>query len=285
MDSNASGLHAFVEGHDDCVFYVGFLDARIAAATDLFMYECGKKDEVYRAFDLVAKDPRDAETLFFVDKDLSDLLGETYRASPEIFVTTWYSVENYLVTRDLLKRAIRDLIRINGIVVDTDSILDHFENQLERFHGMMRVPTAWALYHLEAGRRPIINNINLSYLLTFNEDGELVKQSVGRARRRLAYLDRTCDVSTPTGSSPRIREISRTLEALPSKQWLRGKFEAWFFIKYLEMAVKNLRTVAREAGGNATMRTAIHEANFVEVLAPRLNEPDDLCEFLNHHIP
>ena len=97
-------------------------------------------------------------------------------------------------------------------------------------------------------------------------------------------MDKVCGVTTPKGSWAEVSVFASRLKELPPKSWLRGKFEAWFLIKYLGMVLTTLRVIARESGGDAVMRTSVHSANFVEVLAPRIAEPESLGTFLSGHL-
>jgi hypothetical protein len=77
-------------------------------------YVCGNKDEVYSVFSFVAKHPGFDQSLFFADKDLSDLLEEGRPSHARFFITSCYSIENYLVRQDVLARFSRDFIQCRG---------------------------------------------------------------------------------------------------------------------------------------------------------------------------
>jgi hypothetical protein len=69
-------VHAFFEGHDDEVFYRRFLEQYVAAGSRLYGYRCDGKQRVYEAFSqITARYPAIRSVLFFVDKDLDDILG------------------------------------------------------------------------------------------------------------------------------------------------------------------------------------------------------------------
>src|SRR5436190_16129256 len=94
-------LHMFVEGDGDAAFYRNFVFQYYKDADSLYVYDCGGKDSVYAVRkSIYSRDnqPEWADSmtlLFFVDKDLSDILQKHYNQETNIFVTDFYSVENY----------------------------------------------------------------------------------------------------------------------------------------------------------------------------------------------
>jgi hypothetical protein len=100
--SSPDGVHVFFEGDADFSFYTGFLHRFIPSSKRLFPYRCGSKANVYDTHSKVMSAPPKGIVLFFVDKDFSDILNENYPAADNIYVTDYYSVENYVVTEDML---------------------------------------------------------------------------------------------------------------------------------------------------------------------------------------
>src|SRR6478672_1634606 len=92
--SSSSSLHAFFEGHGDQSFYIGFLHRFISDPKYLYTYKCGKKLNVYETYAKVVSASPQGIVLFFVDKDFSDILRESYPRSENIYVTDHYSIEN-----------------------------------------------------------------------------------------------------------------------------------------------------------------------------------------------
>src|SRR5437868_13607169 len=81
------GVHAFVEGHDDVSFYTNFIHNSVFDPDDVYpLYMCGDKDGVYKAHSLVMNSKPVGTTLFFVDKDLSDILNEEWTQALNIYV-------------------------------------------------------------------------------------------------------------------------------------------------------------------------------------------------------
>src|SRR6185437_11023641 len=139
-------LHAFFEGHEDCVFFRFFLRRIEDRGWRLYTYRCEGKSKVYEAFEnIIRRMPNVSHALFFVDKDLDDILGTPWATDPRIYVTDVYSIENYLVTAAVLQSFVRDCVRSNFVGFDIDVIGTEFDAQLAKFHRKMLPVMAWIL--------------------------------------------------------------------------------------------------------------------------------------------
>src|SRR5438093_13753779 len=97
------GVHVFVEGHDDISFYINFIHNSVVDPNDVYPpYMCGDKEGVYKAYSLIMNSNPLGTTLFFVEKDSSDILNEEWTQAPNIYVTDFYSIESYLVSSNML---------------------------------------------------------------------------------------------------------------------------------------------------------------------------------------
>src|SRR5690349_18681648 len=94
-DPRQRRLHAFFEGHDDSIFFGRFLTWFEQQGLRVMPYRCEGKRRVYEAFDqITGRIPDIRNVLFFVDKDVDDILGIPWTTDPRIFVTDVYSIEN-----------------------------------------------------------------------------------------------------------------------------------------------------------------------------------------------
>src|SRR5216683_627388 len=87
-------VHAFFEGQDDVSFYTNFLHRFTSNSKGIHPYRCGNKRGVYEAHGKVHQMRRRERVVFFVDKDLSDILNEDWEGSQDIYVTDSSSIEN-----------------------------------------------------------------------------------------------------------------------------------------------------------------------------------------------
>jgi hypothetical protein len=69
------------------------------------------------------------------------------------------------------------------------------------------------------------------------------------------------------------------LSAIQTKRYIRGKFELWFFVAFLTKALEILRASYALDGRNLPGVMELSEAHAIELLAPRLDEPNSLRKF------
>lgn len=281
-DPKQRRVHMFCEDHDDEVFYRRFLNAYVSPEYRLIPYPCGGKARVYEAFTQITQRlPNSRDVLFFVDKDLDDILGVPWPTDPRIFVTDVYSIENYFVTKDVLDRLYRDLIRLRGVNFAIQPVLDRFEKQLARFHSLALPLMAWIVTVRRKGLKPVLSDVNIGELFSLSEGCHVRVKPC----ERVEYLTRVSGVVGTAGISRRVLATCRELKRIPSKRVMRGKFEAWFFVRFWKNLVDELRKLAKEAGGSLGVAVAVEQSSFVAVLLPHLTIPRPLELFLGQHFP
>src|SRR5258705_1209658 len=68
-------VHAFFEGHDDAAFFAPRIEQLLPEGARLYRYRCDGKARVIEAFEEITRRvPGVKSVLFFVDKDLDDVL-------------------------------------------------------------------------------------------------------------------------------------------------------------------------------------------------------------------
>ena len=219
-DPNRPRVHIFLEGHDDVVFYKSILEKYLEGKRPVYAYRCDGKQHVYDAFgQITAKLPHSRQILFFVDKDIDDILGQPWPTDPRIFVTDVYSIENYLVSRDAVSRFIDNFIQFRNVAFQRDAVLDQFDQQLSKFHRLVTPLMAWIIYSRRQGQKPNLSNISLSELFALSEECSIKV----RPGERAEYLTRVTAVTFPLRVSSRMLQIVNELKRLPPKRFIRGK--------------------------------------------------------------
>ena len=280
-DPSKKRIHAFVEGYEDLVFYRFYLQSLARREYRVFTYRCGNKQAVYNTFQkLTASSPAPAHVLFFVDKDLSDVLEEQWPVDDRVYVTDVYSIENYFVTREVFSRLCTDLIRLRNVDFDFDLVFEHFEQQLTRFYRLVLPTMAWIVCARRFGLRPNLNNIDLDKLFGLSEDC-----SIGSAGGRAAYLATVTGVQVPEGMWRAVRSTIRMLGDRAAKEVVRGKFEVWFMIAFFQALLSKLGVIAGEVGGGISLKVNINGRNAIEMLVGRIPAPQSLHNFVARHYP
>src|SRR5258708_5379456 len=185
-------LHAFLEGRDDPSFYFSFLLRVVSDSKKIHMYKCNSKNGVYEAYSKVMRlVQKSSFVLFFVDKDHSDLIGEVHANALNIYVTDFYSIENYIVSEEMLHRVWEDFFNSINLSIEYDAVASKFRSELERFYRLILPLSAWIVFNRRRGLRPNVNNVKLNQLYSFNKD--LTLDSVSMTDL-LAHLEQVCGI-------------------------------------------------------------------------------------------
>ena len=93
-----------------------------------------------------------------------------------------------------------------------------------------------------------------------------------------------CRVKTPDDFHLEKDKLILSLKTELPKVFVRGKFELWFFVTFLNNLVPYIE---KEFFGSKKIRinTCVTESNAVEILGPRLQGISSLEEFLQKNIP
>jgi hypothetical protein len=277
-----NGIHSFFEGQEDCSFYSGFLLRFISDQKYFHIYKCGSKNGVYETHGKITHLGKpQIITLFFVDKDFSDILDENYEKSENIFVTDYYSIENYLVDEQMLRRIWDELFHLRNIALSFETIVERFRQELKRFYDLFLPITAWIIHSRRNQNRPNVNNVKLAQICSLDDDLTL---QCAEFDESMKAMERMCGVETSADFSMMISTIITDLISLEPKKYIRGKFELWFFVKFIEKIEEVLRKSILDRGGSLRVSTKIGESNAVEILGPRARIPSSLETFLRNNL-
>jgi hypothetical protein len=279
-DPNSERVFAFVEGEADEVFYRAQIQKYVADQRQIFLYNCDGKKNVCNAYeDIITRYPACQRVLFFLDKDVDDIVGSQWPSDPRIFTTEFYSIENYIVNKETLQRYFKDFIKIRRVDIDLDAVLVNFDDGLKRFHRLMLPVMAWIVVAKRSGARITLHDLNPGEILGVSGDATFRKSQC----RAMAYLCRVCQTHQDVAFWKLIRRTSRELARLPAKSYIRGKFEAWWFIEFGQRVLEGIKHVVEEAGGSVKVSAQLHAGTFIQILAGGITTPPALDKFLSFH--
>ncbi|MDQ2180244.1 DUF4435 domain-containing protein [Marinifilum sp. D714] len=270
-----NSIHVFLEGKDDPSFYSNYIERNKRKGQRIYFYNSKNKAGVYYNHSKINWSVYKKERiLFFVDKDFSDILNEEYASDQNIFVTRFYSIENYLVSRTLFSRCLREIFGINDDKVIA-RISKEFVKSLAEFHKAIEPLTSVLLYYRKNNIPVNLNNIDFNQIFNVNiGDKVTVKSNIQQ------YLVKCTGVK----SFPKYTEFKECLSLIKpvgnTKLYVRGKCELWFMIKYLNLlpAIMN-QDIAK---GEPKIKSCLNITpnNAVQIIAPRLRIPMELKKFL-----
>jgi hypothetical protein len=278
-------LHLFIEGNDDPSFYTNFISNITNDEYQIHFYNSKNKNGVYSNHDKINWTTYNKnKVLFFVDKDYSDILNLTYKSDENIFVTKYYSIENYLINNDMIKRILIELLHITEPTGIKETI-KHFEEQYEIFCERMMIVSSWIIYHRIKNSNLPLGDINLSHLFTFCESFTLQKNNKPQGKKLIEYLNTKTKNSNQNKCWKDIRQIYNDIKTINDhKIHLRGKFEIWFLSAYINNYVAYRNTGRKKGEPKIKMNINLSHSNAIEILGCRLPIPIDLEAFLVNNL-
>lgn len=90
-------------------------------------------------------------------------------------------------------------------------------------------------------------------------------------------------VSAPSPSWRTMRSTCEELLRMEPKTYIRGKFEAWWFIEFGRRILESLQRVVSEGGGSMRIHTQLQTNTFIQLLAAGIETPGRLDVFLTFH--
>lgn len=279
-------IHCFVEGDDDPSFYRNFVQQYAGNDKTLVFYKCGGKSEVYsireKIFSTRENRTKQHITLFFVDKDLSDILEEEYPEHEDIYVTDLYSIENYLISSEMLRVTLDDVFNFYEKPFDQfDAIIDQFEQQLEEFHRLMHQITRWVIYCKLEGEEQGLSNVRPENLFVII-DGPRVELNGISENELFDHLEQLTSITAPDNFDEVSRPIQERLAERNPKEFIRGKDEYWFFVEFIHRVQEHLKDYLAEQFSYHDKWLDLRA--FVKFFGPRLSSPpDSLREYLEVH--
>jgi hypothetical protein len=282
---NDKSLHLFIEGNDDPSFYTNFITNITNNEYKIHFYNSKNKDGVYSNHDKINWSVFNKnKVLFFVDKDYSDILNLSYNNDENIFVTKYYSIENYLINDDMVKRILIELLHITEPSALAKTI-SHFKTQHESFCEKMMIITSWIIYHRVHNSNLSLSKINLSHVFSFCENLTLQKNTKPLGKKLIEYLNEKTNNSKQNKCWNEIRLIYSDLKTINEhKTHLRGKFEIWFLSAYVNNYVTSLNVNRKKGEPKVKMNINLSHTNAIEILGCRLSIPLDLKTFIEGNI-
>lgn len=276
-NTNDNAIHIFFEGKDDPSFYSNYIERYKKKNQRLYYYRAKNKKGVYENYEKIEWcNYQKNRVLFLVDKDFREILNQTYPTDDNIFETKYYSIENYLVTKSMFARCLRELLSI-----DDDSLINkitrEFIIQLVNFHKEIMPVISLILYYRDNNMVANLNQIDLSNVFSFNE-------KVKRKRNIKEYLEKAMDTNSTAPFAEVLRHMRTLSQISNSKYFVRGKYEMWFFIKFINSIPEILNCNRKKGEPKCKLSVNISESTAVQVLAPRLRIPSDLKDFLDRNL-
>lgn len=279
----------FLEGHEDLSFYMNFIAPRLSGRQPIH-FTCFGRTEVIKVSELVNNDERSlGRALFFIDKDHTDI----YPANDEglannIFQTSVYSVENYIVCKDVFSRFWTERLHLSVADDRYEIYLDKFIKTHKSFIKRMRLITALILIGrgINGEKSKLnLNNVNLDNLFKIDIENSSCHYKKGALSSFKTASDFALRHAQPKGKEL-IKTYREHLARRDPKTYLRGKYELWFFCKFLN-AISSMLSSKKHCPKHlprATPKASIQFEGCLETLANFCPIPEELKSFIEQHV-
>lgn len=226
-------VYGFVEGQQDPSFYKGAIEAIIPPTWQCRMHQSGNRDKVlkaYRDFDWQRFDRR--RVCFFLDSDLVPFTKCTSEREQNIYLTDGYSIENSILTEDVLLRMIVEVMNLAKLTEEDEQlILAAYRARLGEFHRLMEPLMALMICWRRDLTPALLSNINMNKIVSVSYQAVTGIHGANDNTRMgiAAWEARATQYSQ--------EDLDIALDALRSSggiaNHLRGKYLAWFFVQFL----------------------------------------------------
>ncbi|MGI8453833.1 DUF4435 domain-containing protein [Pectobacterium carotovorum] len=273
-------IHVFYEGRTDNSFYGTMIrncigDRDIKLKTKI----CDKKKNVYYIRDKLCKRSyKDNYLVFFVDKDVDDLIPVNYDMHDNVHVTEYYSIENYFVDKEMYETICSELFKIERGSEYIDILIGCFEKLEVAFFKEMQLIMGWVIACRRSGGKPLLSEINISDLFSINDELELCKNYAGRDSLIHYLMDKT-DIKESIDNSV-LDNVMNEINDLDHRVFVRGKYHLWLMISAINKSVDIIRKSERKI----KMHVNINDSTAFDLIGPRVKTPTSISSFLERNV-
>ncbi|PRZ23441.1 DUF4435 domain-containing protein [Flavobacterium granuli] len=311
---NTKTLHIFVEALDDFEFYRKSIEF-IYSDYQIKHYPKNGKKHVLSSYDILDWTIYNkSRILFFVDKDYENLLGKSSKKDRNIFVTKYYSIENYLSSTDVFKYTLEEIFKIKNDVIVNDLVLK-FEECYKKFEEHLIVLTSIILIFRKNNDHMVLENLKMDdffiikelnlYAFKYRRPDICIKtrqshlpnfeKSLLKELKKIEFIKKTEADLTKIKYKMILQNIVELRKLEDSKNYIRGKFHLWFFSK-CHSNIHSMATQINERIGTINMslpenekylkvNTSIllNESNIFDILPMKIKFHNDVHQFLIHN--
>lgn len=263
-------VYGFVEGKDDIALYATCINNEIMQyGGEVCLIECkGKNNLEYTYKKLIDNGNYSQQRVcFFRDRDLSDYFANDRYLfeKSNCYVTDKYSIENSLITNNLFKRMLNEVLGYNAKSLDEkETLIDKFNTCKNKFEDEFKIVMAQIIYLKKIGNKFDLNKIKVKDLVEIKG----IEISYKSERNKLDYVYKQAQVNESDCDEKEIQSIATHIsENEQYRNIIRGHYLADFFIHYCNAI-------------NKTKSQLSSKLDVARILAPRAEKIKSLCEFI-----
>lgn len=278
---NARVVYGFVEGKEDPSFYRGCIDSLLPQDWQVDLWPAGNKDKVVQLHDEFDWERYHREqVMFFMDRDLSDFLGEALPSAENVYITDSYSIENDIVNRSTCDRLLVEILNLTKVTrEEREDILNVFEQQLLIFAQELTMVMVWIIHWRRSGEKPCLNDIMMNHLFDIDAGTVQITESPRGLSSREEYIHKQCNIRLDLSTDlTAIEEEFRRAQGV--QRFVRGKFLLWFMVKFVLSVHKEIASFSKVVLTPPKKVVDLGISNAVAIAGTRARMPKSLKDFL-----
>ena len=266
----ANIVYGFVEAKEDVSLYYTCIYPELPQGSELCLIPCSGKYVIRETYKLIDWETYSKQRVcFFRDRDLSDYIEDDNDLCrcENCYLTDGYSIENSLITGDLLYRLLREVLGYSTDDYETImNLVNKFVNDKKVFEDQFRNIMAHIIYWKKMGISSPLNNIHIKDLVNITKDKVEYKDE----EARLSYIYSRAQVDKAKCDMTEIEHIENLIsEGEKYRSIIRGHFVSEFFILYCNTIKKCSQMLSTRLDVN-------------NILAPRCKKINSLSVFVGN---
>ncbi|MEG0093957.1 MAG: DUF4435 domain-containing protein [Bacilli bacterium] len=273
-------LFGFVEGKDDPSYYQTLIEPMIPDSSwNVCLIESGDKngnrDKVIKLLNLIDWNHYSRkQTIFFIDRDLSDFFPEPNINHDNLYITDCYSIENNIVTLHSLKRIIREFYNINLQDSEFSIIKNLFNDGLEIMSNVIKEICCNYIALRRLGAKPCFNDIKLNDLCQVKN----CKVSIVSNEEVKKHLTDKWQFEPID-----LRQIYDEFDTYNvNYRCLRGKYLMWYFVNFINSFCRCADELIPSINSPIKVTRVLTEKEAIIDLSARSRIPESLKLFITN---
>jgi hypothetical protein len=277
-------VYGFVEGKEDPMYYAGLIENRLPPEWSVRLVRSGNKRKVLEVFELFDWDRFDKNRIcFFVDRDLSEFIGDVGFVDNNMYITDGYSIENAIATPSTLIRVVKEIYGLSDLASEEEQkIIEDYERNLSVFSDELAPIMSQIIVWRRSQSNACLDNIKMSDLFRFRDKLIEIRDGFGDIASKLAYAAGA--VNETVADIGLIQEVEYEFrEKKGVELYIRGKYVAWLFVEFVRIVHDNAETYCSKIRKKPKIRIPLGQGNAMTVIAPRARIPGTLASFIDRN--
>lgn len=270
-------VYGFVEGNDDPIFYLGYIESMLPDDWEIKLFSAGGKENVLAIHKIIDwRRFKKKQICFFIDRDLSEMIPEKVKCDSNIYITSGYSIENYIVKSQTCARILNEVYGFDVAPEgEIKKIKKLFDQELNNFCQLMIPLMAVILRWRRHGEKANLNNVVMKSIFTLNK-GIVSEKNKSKS---LSLLHTQCGV-TMRNDQDYSSEQSEFKVSSKYRKYTRGKYLLWFMVEFCKSVHRDAIHIVDGLSKQPKKKIDLSLGNSMCVVGPRAKIPSTLREFL-----